>query len=285
MNWSKVKTILITLFLITDILLGTAIIVAEHKATSIKPEIIDATVNLLANRGITVSRDIIPTKIPDASYIEAVNSISGYDEFAERINRDNPEKLSDTTYKNKFGILEFSGDTFSYKTFSEKTEFDDIMAKGDYERRAKEMASGYFNSLFNNPTADVSSEKIEYGYRVTFTGKYKSLPIFCSEITMTVTGHNISEVSDSNGVSNMSGSWFTPTGVTTDAGDLKSITGILIDFMAQRDDNEPVEITDLTLGYTVFDSGIYHKSATLVPAWRITLSDGTTYFMDARNPD
>ena len=114
MNWSRVKTILIILFLFTDILLGAGVISSTRKANTVEPEIISSTVSLLGQHNITIAPEIIPTKTPDAEYIEAENIITDYGKFAEDIMREKPQKTDEFTYETDRSVLSFSGDFFSY---------------------------------------------------------------------------------------------------------------------------------------------------------------------------
>lgn len=286
MNWSRVKTILIILFLFTDILLGIGVISSTHKATAIEPEIINSTVSLLAERSISINPDIIPVKTPGIAYIDAENIISDYDSFAENIFMDNkPRKNDDLTYETDRYILSFSGDSFTYKCKDAEKPFNDIMANGDPENRAKTMAADFLTAHgFNIRHADVQAAKTENGYDIKFTGKSGKIPIFSSAVTVSVTGIH-SDTGELNGVSSVGGSWFNVIRQNGSDVELKSITGILIEFMSEYNSAQPVTVTDLTLGYTVFEADTLHRSATLVPVWRITLSNGNEYYYDARNTD
>ena len=285
MNWSRVKTILIILFLFTDILLGIGVISSKHKATAIEPEIIKSTVSLLAERNISINPDIIPAKTPGIVYIDAENIISDYDSFAENIFRENPQKNDHLTYEANRHVLSFSGDRFTYKCKDAQKPFNDVMANGDFENRAKSIAVDFLTAHgFDLKHTDVKTVKTENGYDITFTGKSGKLPIFSSAVTVSVTGIH-SDIGELNGVSSVSGSWFNTIGQNGSDVELKNITGILIEFMSEYKSSQPVTITDLTLGYTVFESDTLHRSATLVPVWRITLNDGTEYYYDARNTD
>lgn len=288
MNWSKVKTILIVLFLCTDIILGMGLISSERKASITDAETINTAAELLSRHGITVNPDLIPRKNPDADYIEAENIILDYDAFVNEFSDvmgGTPRKTSENTYETDTAVMSFSGDGFSLKTKRTKKEFNDVTAKGDYAKRAADMAKDMLKAHGISAT-EFKTQKTEYGYDVTFSGKYGGLPIFCSEITVTVTGfETFDENSELNGVADISGSWFVPSAETGDASTLKSVSGILIDFISVRGSDEPAEITDLTFGYTIFDSDTLHRSATLIPVWRITLSDGSVHYMDARSSD
>ena len=285
MNWSRVKTILIILFLFTDILLGAGVISSTRKANTVEPEIISSTVSLLGQHNITIAPEIIPTKTPDAEYIEAENTITDYGKFAEDIMREKPQKTDEFTYETDRSVLSFSGDCFSYKIKLAEKLFNDGSFDSDLENSAKVVAANFLSANgFDIKHADISTTKTDNGFDVTFIEKSGKMPVFSSNITVSVTGHNAAE-GESNGIHEVSGSWFNITNQNGSAVELKSITGILIEFMSMYNGELPTAITALTLGYTVFEADTLHRTATLVPVWRITTDNGSEYFLDARTTD
>ena len=73
MNWSRVKTILIFLFLAVDIALLSAIIIPSVGAGTIPKETISATVEVLGGRGITIDEKTIPAKRESLGIVELYN--------------------------------------------------------------------------------------------------------------------------------------------------------------------------------------------------------------------
>ena len=60
----------------------------------------------------------------------------------------------------------------------------------------------------------------------------------------------------------------------------KSVADALLEFSASKDKpNGKIEISDITLGYNIVD---FDTSPTeLQPVWRITLKDGSKYYINA----
>ena len=279
MNWSRVKTILIMLFLFTDIMLAFGIIMSDHRASVIEPEIISNAVQLLSERGITINPDIIPKKNKNADYVEAVNVISDYGSFAEVIMGETPDKIDDFSYETEHDTIVFSGDRFVYSIKKAV-----LPCSGD-ESHAQETAAEFLSGHgFNISHADIKCEKNEYGFDVIFSGMSEKKPIFNSNIRVSVTGTEGSS-GEAAVVTKVAGSWFNPTDEKGSEIKLKSIPGILVELISLIDSSEKTSVTGLTLGYTVFEDDTLHRSATLIPAWRITLDNDREYFLDARNTD
>ena len=113
MNWSRVKTVLIILFLCTDIFLLATYLTSKYASSTISPEVIEATVDVLASNDITVDPSIIPQKIPGVMSFEAENVIFDYEAFAKSILG---EKFTQTEsgYEGVMGTISFSGDRFDF---------------------------------------------------------------------------------------------------------------------------------------------------------------------------
>ena len=62
MNWSRAKTILIILFLCTNVFLLTALALSSVNKSVVSEEIISSTVDILERNGVKISAGIIPEK-------------------------------------------------------------------------------------------------------------------------------------------------------------------------------------------------------------------------------
>ena len=118
MNWSRAKTILIILFLLSDLFLLGNIIVSKRNLTSATPQIIESTVKILNSNNITIDQTIIPKNILSVPYAEADNVISDFDDFAKLFLGKNVQKIDENTYKTESGTISFSGDSFTYTSIT-----------------------------------------------------------------------------------------------------------------------------------------------------------------------
>ncbi len=265
MNWSRAKTILIALFLIVDLFLLTTILTESDR---ISPEVISSTVEVLKNNGITIDRNIIPSKSQKTPYSEVENVITSYDEFAALLLGDSYTLSGDNSFSVGSKKVSFSGNSFIYESSISK---DGIST----DKNPQNVAAEFLKNIgFDLSGAEVSSQKSENSTAVTFYNYSNSLPVFNSSVTVSVSGEIVTSVS---------GMWFNTINTNEPDTALKSITSILIDTAA--DIKTGTHISSLELGYSLPDSTVFHKSAVLIPVWQITSKDGKQYFPDARNPE
>ncbi len=271
MNWSRVKTVLIILFLCTDIFLLATYLTSKYASSTVSPEVIESTVEVLKNNNITVDPAIIPQKIPSVVSLDAENVISDYETFSQKILGSEIETI-DFGYESVAGKVTFYGDRFNFVKNTMIDAIIDVIPVTD-EKIAKDVTVSSLQQLgFDLENAEIITEKSDTGFTVTLENKANSLPIFNSQVVV--------ELSKS-GITSVSGIWFNETESQNGNNNIKSITSALIDFIP--DAKTPAKITEIELGYNIFDKASYHKSSTLIPVWKVTTQDGDTYLLDARN--
>lgn len=273
LSWGRIKTILIILFLLTDIFLAVSIFTAQKKETQISPEVYDAAIKVLEEHSITLNKEAILPKISSAPILQADNAITDYDSFARLLLGEDCVLNESQNYSSKKGELFFFGDKFSFKS-AQNGELSESMT----QKSAQKTAFSLLKELgFNINDAKIISAS-ENGAIWTFKIRdfAEKRPVFSSEIEVTLS---------KNGILSLVGSWFNRKDMREQGGSIKSVTGVLIDFAADCSYATPAEITSVELGYSVFDSENYHKSASLIPVDRIILSDKTEYFIDARGEE
>lgn len=271
MNWSRVKTVLIILFLCTDIFLLATYLTSKYASSTVSPEVIESTVEVLKNNNISVNSSIIPQKIPSVISLDAENVIADYETFAKKI-LGNEIKAIDFGYESVVGKVTFFGDRFNFVKNTMIDAIIDVIPVTD-EKIAKDVTVSSLQNLgFDLENTEIITEKSDTGFTVTLENKANSLPIFNSQVVV--------ELSKS-GITSVSGIWFNVAESQSGNNNIKSITSALIDFIP--DAKTPATITEIELGYNIFDKASYHKSSTLIPVWKVTTKDGDTYLLDARN--
>ena len=177
MNWSRVKTVLIILFLCTDIFLLATYLTSKYASSTIAPEVIESTVEVLKSNDITVSSSVIPQKMPNVMSLDAENVISDYEAFAEKFLGKDMSK-TDYGYESVAGKLTFFGDRFNFKKNTVLDAVTDLIPVTD-EKMAKDTAISSLQQLgFDLKNARISTEKTKTGYTVTLENQANSLPIF-----------------------------------------------------------------------------------------------------------
>lgn len=271
MNWGRVKTVFIILFLISDLFLLSILINSEWKQGITSSDVIDSTVQILSANGITINPDIIPKKVSHVPYAEAENIITGYDIFAKKLLGEDAKKTTDDTFESPSGLILFDGNSFCFKS---KTE---PVGGNISEKEAENIAAEFLSSLgFKLKNTDNNTEKTSSGYTVTFENTVGGFPVFNNIVTVEIQGKSVATAS---------GIWFNLIDNSGPESDLKSITSVLIDSITNLNlSGSNITLDKLSLGYTIPESNTYHKSAVLVPVWEIRDTGANTYYTDARNP-
>lgn len=272
MNWGRIKTILIILFLFTDIFLALSIFTAQKKETQISPEVVDAAIKILADHNLSIDKSVIFPKIPQAPVLQADNVISDYSEFANLLLGDGFSQSGEYTFFTKDANLTFSGDSFQFEYISKPDVSDSFT-----ENEAQKSVFSYLENLgFDISGAKVVSSSLNGGmYHIKVRDYANNMPVYSSETDIFVSKDE---------VYSLSGSWFNRRINANAGGSLKNPAGILVDFAASYE-GAPAEIKSAELGYSVYDSNTYHRSASLIPVTKILLSGGNEYFVDSRSSE
>lgn len=270
MNWSKAKTILIVLFILTDIFL-VSILLSGEGANVISEETIKETVQVLSNNGISIDETLIPAKTTPLSYIEADNVIGDYQSFAKTVLGEEIYKNQDGSFSSSKGRIEFSGNNFQFACGEDidltETDEDAVVSL------AESTLTGWGISTKSAHSTVTKSDNV---FTVTYKNYYDNAPVFNQEVSVNIVGSTVISAE---------GSWFNVNDMKLEKGNLKPITSTLIDLISVIENTDNIKITKIELGYEAPDVTSYHKSATLIPSWKITLDDGTSYYMDARSPE
>lgn len=269
MNWSKAKTVLIIIFLLTDIFLASTIYSSDKNEKNIPEEVITSSIKVLNEHNISIKRDIIPKKKVALPYFEATNVITDYEVFAKQILGDSAALSEGNCYTSESGTIYYSGDSFTFKPSN------NVKLSGtDLKQSVLNYLKG-FGFVFGNSSVIIS--RYNGGNRLQINENIKNLPVFSSKINV--------EIKDGN-IRLISGKWFNiKDSLRSQDNELKSVTSTLIDFLSVYNEILPFEITSIELGYTIFEDKTYHKTATIIPVQKITTSNGKEYYLDSRNTD
>lgn len=256
MNWPRVKTILIFLFLFVDIILLASIIIPSVSMSRIPQQTIDNTVKVLAQRGIEISPEIIPSRRESMAIIELYNIWPDRPALAEKLigkasSADGVVYLADT----KTLTLNESG--FEYKnSSSDKTIAHELI----------EMGIDVRENLYEEGTSSIRAWQAMDGKK-----------IFESEIYAAKTDSMVT----------VSGFWIIPdreNGVIKNTPDtLLDVTGVLIDFINNPVRESTVKITSVEIGYSAGSAyrDTEHKLVSVSPAYKISTDTGSYYMYDA----
>ena len=271
MNWSKAKTILIIFFICTNLFLLLTITMSAGRTSIVTDDIAASTIAILKNNRIYIDSETIPRKTHSIPMMKVKNFVSEYETFAKTFAGENAVLTDNNAYSGSRGTIRFEGDYFEFVaaegTFSEET-------KRLSAASAVQVANDIMKKLGFSDSNAVCSVSVDNDKTTAkFTRKKDSLCYFNSDITLVMT---------SSGLEKIYGTWFLDESALPDKVVMKSVTGVLIDYISLT--NRPTvdeKITSLDLGYAILEDGIYHKEAVMTPCWRITLDNGETYVLNA----
>ncbi len=268
MNWYRAKTILIVFFVCMNVFLLVNLIYSTNKASVVTPEIINSTIEILKKNDIEIPPELIPVKTVSMPSVEMKNVFANKDIFAETFCGNDVTEKENDTYAGSGGTVRFEGDKFTFMPVSMKNRTD-----GSDVRECTEMLLADFG--INVSFAECIEHSENGNIVLKFKNSINKYKIFDSYINV--------QINQSGDVLCIDGVWF---GEQSNSGrniPLKSVTGVLIDFILQpqRPTGKNV-IEKLELGYTASDADVYHETTVLIPVWQITLSDGKVYCIDTR---
>lgn len=256
MNWPRVKTILIFLFLAVDIILLASIIFPQISISKIPVETINNTAEVLSSRGIEISSEIIPAKRQSLGTVELYSLWPDKNVLAKKLLEETPS-YDGHAFKTDSETITFSESEFHYISLDlEKTLPHQLLGLG----------------------IDLRKHLYEQGdstYRIWQTINDKKF--FESEVYA---------VSDDSSVT-LSGYWIfsdRENGVIINTPDtLTDVTGVLINFINNPLREDKVKITSVETGYSSGTAyrDTEHKLVSLVPAYKISTDNGAYYMYDA----
>lgn len=259
MHWTRVKTILITVFVIIDIVLLSTIIMTSYIAPTIDDTMIEDTISILGRNNITVDKSVIPDTIQKMGMVELRNA------WTDTARASAVLTGGDTTKTIEFSETEF------YFTDSEPVA---LSGSKDGYKQAFENMGIYADEDFINLSDGSVSAKQSIGNGV----------IFETEV--------YAETAQNGGISKASGYWILfddeESVSTKPTSQLTPITSVLINFTENPYKNPSgEEIVLIETGYSL--GNIYrdtvHKLVSVIPAYKITCSSGTYHMYDAMTGD
>lgn len=271
MNWNRAKTILIIFFICTNLFLLATIFASTGKTSIITDDIISSTTQILKNNQIEIDPAIIPRKTQALPLLEAENIIGSYEEFSKKLLGEDCKASSPNVFISSQGTLTLSGDTFEF--VPDTPLFPEICEKitPSNARSIAESVLKKYNFEDRDLQFDIKTFKDDFIINVS--KKKDSVYYYSCNLQLTISP---------SGLKYLGGSWFYEKKEAPEDVTLKSVTGVLIDYISVANrPTSPETITSIDLGYSVNEKDIYHKTAILTPSWRITLISGREFILNA----
>ncbi|NLY43337.1 MAG: hypothetical protein GX066_05085 [Clostridiaceae bacterium] len=275
MNWSKVKTIMIILFLCINIFLVISLITSRYESVTIRSETLEDTVEILQKNSIIVDRSIIPTKMENLPLLQMENSEQDPDLFAKKILGEGYDKKEDGNgyyYSSDGKTLEVHGCEFYYADEMPSEQLEPVNNETVESQVRKILEKMDFNTKYM-----VLKEVYTLGkdlYSVTFYQQFGGKQIFEDYVSV---------ILGPKGITSMRGYLIVPKEFSGQSLSVRQITGILIDFVRNEDrpKDKVISITSISLGYRVDRSKTDIRETSAFPVWRITTDDGKYYDYEA----
>lgn len=258
MYWSRVKTILIFLFLALDIFLLGYIIYSDYDETEITVAERENTVVVLKNNNIKIDAELIPEKTTALGIVEMNSIWTDSDKLAVAILGSGKEKISDGVYHKDNKSFEIFEDGFSYTSNAKNISKPTAASAAEKLKRI-------------NIEVDEEDGTVK-GNEVVFTQKIDGFPIFETEISVKTSNDELAEVygyrifSDTN-----------DDMIKKEKSLLMPISSVLINFTENDLYNKNGdEITGIETGYSIGSeiADTRHKLVSVAPAYKITLKNG-----------
>lgn len=252
MNWPKIKTVLICLFLVIDLFLAGWDIALRRGKSKVSEDVIENTVSLLADRTITVSPSLLGRSVPKISSVTAKNPMADEAGFIGKILGTGYIKDGNRFYKPGKEV-ELSGNRFIIR-----------------ERKKISSLSEARSWLLDNGLDLSGTVQTEYMGSYLFRTVYSGYELFESGVTVTCDGENTAAegmllyVEDGNGSSE----------------EILHVTSVLPRLVSDGAAN--CGIIGIAPGYMCTASLNERFSETgAIPVYRILLSDGREFFYEA----
>ena len=248
MHWTRVKTILIIVFIVIDVVLLSSIIMTSYTAPVIDDTMIEDTISILGRNNIKVEKNIIPKSIQTMGVVELKNVWTD-DAKASSVLTDGASTKAVTFSENRFH-------------FTDSDPASTTKSKEGYKQAFEKMGI-YANEDFIEMAGITVSAIQSIGNKV----------IFETEV--------FAETAQNGGIQKANGYW-----ILFDSADsiskkaesqLTPITSVLINFTENPYKNPAgEEITLIETGYSL--GTIYrdtqHKLVSVIPAYKITCTSG-----------
>ncbi|MBR5236400.1 MAG: hypothetical protein IKW06_03415 [Clostridia bacterium] len=278
MNWGRAKTILIILFLVTDIFLSYILVQTKMGTTRISNETILTTVQVLEKNGLTVSKDIIPNRRPDNQNVVMRNIFDDTQEIADILLGEYEVTKQDDGQH----IYQYTSSRAELRSSDEGFIFTLLKSPVPYvkekEPTPEDMQTKVLDQLaklgFAKKEIFVDKGHMEEGlYRSFAVPLYRGMKIY---------GVSMEIVADSEGVVSLSGNWFKPEKTESyEKEQLLDITAVLTGLI-YREDCKNMKISVIESAYHVSGDYLNSRELVAVPVYIIQDEKGNKVYFDAR---
>ncbi len=271
MNWNQLKNVIIVWLIILNIVLLGTLSWLERSNGYIPRETAENAVQVLKDHGVTVDIQKIPTQIDRLGNIPMKAAAWDKENFARTFLGKNFEthKEADTgteVFEADGEIIRLNGGYLKYYSGREPEGDPSGSMWAFVERTLRQGGVSVKGAKIYKKDDHTRVYREQYAGKNFFEGK-------------------LTIVADKSGIVSIEGFWMVEAGSASQSDEVRPVTEVFAQFLQERTpSSEPVEITAITLGYSVLlgEPSVNYSEAVAIPTWRITTSDGKEYYYDAR---
>ena len=260
MEWSKIKTILIFIFLIVNAFLFTMYFKGIYKDTNLNQQVVEDTVSILARNNVSVDKSVMPKTHSNAKICNVENKYSTVSKMLDAAR--SFSKQNNVDYLNK-ERTDIHGNTFTCLV-------NETKPVSNYVKYAKKEMKK--TGLLEN--ADYSTVEKD-GY-LFFYLKFEDKIFYDSYIRVKTTENGIQEIYGNN--------WLGDSVTEGGMAETVSPAEILINFATRMNFDAKVDVDSIESGYYIGNRDETVR-VTAFPVWKISLKNGDVYYYDMRNGD
>ncbi|MEE1042644.1 MAG: hypothetical protein UH854_01635 [Clostridia bacterium] len=260
MEWGKIKTILIFIFVIVNLFLFIMFFKSEYVDNVIGDELVENTVKILEDNNVLIDKSVIPKTHDSVRICIVENKYSSISDMLKNIWTICAE--NDVTYFN-----EKNTDIHENYFVCTVDKVEEVSNITKYAKREIEKTGLLENAEY------VIEEDDEYVY---FYLKFGNKIFYDSYIKVRATKTGIKEIYGYN--------WLGDIAFEGGISQTVSPVEIIIDFTLANNFQNTVEIESVKSGYYIGERGDTVR-VTASPVWEISLNDGQVFYYDMRNGD
>ena len=272
MDWYRAKTILIAFLVMTNLVLLYYLVSDGLKSENSDALVSDSVVELLAQKNITVDKNLIKDTVAvdsmDAKSLD--NCIKDYEEFAKGLLGTEVLKTDSNKFANNVATIQYSGDYFEVNKSTSAPVYNKEINRTNVINVTKEYLKSAGIEL-SGAKERMIEENGEFS--VIFEKQVDDFCVFDTIIEVKLSKY---------GIENLKGIWYNTKNTAQTRHDIKGISSALIEYMNKNNHGQNITIKDAKLGYSTLEYNVYHENVVLTPVWRITDTNGVSVNIDAR---
>jgi len=260
MEWGKIKTILIFIFVIVNFFLFVIFFKNEYVDTTLDKELLEDTVVILNQNNVVIEKSVLPKTHDNVRICTVENKYSSVSDMLNAARKISVQ--NNVNYLDEDNI-EIRGNSFTCTVY-QNTDVSNVVK---YTKK-EIVKSGLLDK-----TEYTVEEKDGYIYFYLKLGDKK----FCdSYIKVKTTDKGIQKIYGHNWLGD----------VVSEGGISETVSPveILIDFAISQDFDKKVQLKSVKSGYYIGERGETVR-VTASPVWEIITSDNNVFYYDMRNGD